>query len=79
MGKHDIYDELNENVELPATGKIIKPQAQTVLTPRHLIRWGKGAPTGVPDAVMYIDLDATTTTTVVFFDINGVWTALTVA
>lgn len=45
---------------------------------RHLFRWGTGAPTGTPDAEVYFRTDGTTTTTKIYANVNGTWTALTI-
>lgn len=46
---------------------------------RWLLRWGTATPTGTPDAVLYLDTDATTTTTILYVDVNGTWTAVTIS
>jgi hypothetical protein len=46
---------------------------------KHLLRWGAEAPSGTPDAVMYINTAGTTTTTIVYVDVAGTWTALTIS
>lgn len=46
---------------------------------RHLIKWGTGAPSGTPDAEIYFRTDGTTTTTKIYVNVNGTWTALTIS
>lgn len=46
---------------------------------KWLFKVGNGAPSGTPDAKIYINLTGTTTTTVVYVDVNGTWTALTIS
>lgn len=60
---------------LPATGKALYIKTAA----KHLIQWGTGAPSGTPAAMLYFRTDGTTTTTVLYADVNGTWTAITIA
>lgn len=68
----------NQNLPAAASGRMF-PTAYTSGAPSYwLFRWGSGALTGTPDARFYFRTDGTTTTTVVYVDVNGTWTALTI-
>lgn len=60
---------------LPATGKGLYIKS----VDKHLIRWGTGAPSGTPDAILYFATGGTTTTTILYVDVAGTWTALTIS
>lgn len=70
---------LNDGV-FPASGRAFKiGDGSGSASERWLLRWGTATPTGTPDAVIYLDTDATTTTTILWVDVNGTWTAVTVS
>ncbi len=46
---------------------------------KTLIQYGSGAPSGTPTAFVYLNITGTTTTTVLYVDVNGTWTALTIS
>lgn len=74
MAMHQLADWLLR-ASLPASGKAFYiPSAS-----KHLIQWGSGAPSGTPAAMLYFNTGGTTTTTVLYADVNGTWTALTIS
>ena len=62
-----------ETSNFPASGKALYvPSAG-----KHLLKWGTGALTG-NDAILYFRTDGTTSTTILYVNVNGTWTALTI-
>lgn len=75
MGMHQVAENL-QRADFPASGTAMNIRSAS----KSLIRWGTDSdPTSLtPDSVFYIKTDGTTTTTVIFVNINGTYTALTV-
>lgn len=64
-----------ESGDLPPSGKAFWiPSAS-----KHLVQWGAGAPSGTATAMFYINTAGTTTSTVLYGNVNGTWTVLTVS
>lgn len=74
MTPHQILEYLRM-IQAPDGTKIIALPGSD----KYLFKIGTGAPTGTPDAVMYFNRSGTTTTTIVYVDVNGTWTALTIS
>lgn len=73
-----ILNRLSNTKVFKARGKSLKFFYHK-LSGKYLVQFGSGAPSGTPKAFIYIDYAATTATTIVYFDVNGTWTALTIS
>lgn len=71
MSRHRLASDL-DNANFPASGYLAKVLAKN----KHLIRYGAGAPTGTPDAFLYIDTTATTGTGLLYINVSGSWASV---
>ena len=60
---------------LSTTGKIMKIPYGSSGDTKHYLRWGTGAPTGTPDAFLYIRIDPANEDQVLYVNDGGSWTA----
>lgn len=80
MNRNNALAQLETLPAAPASGRMF-PTAYTNGVPsKWMFRWGNGAPTGTPDAELYIRLDGTSAATKFYGNVNNTtWTVLTVS
>ena len=68
-----------QDLGVAASGKAIPIAYANGQPSKWLFSWGTGAPSGTPDARLYFQTGGTTTTTCLWHDVNGTWTAITIS
>jgi hypothetical protein len=75
MNRDNSIDQLRDQTVV-TQDKIIPAVGTGQSVTRHLIRWGDAAPTGTPDAEIYIR--TATGTAKIYVNVSNSWTALTI-